>query len=105
VRILLITREHLELLRPVLAGRHDLQCAVLHEDGSPCLSGEGGELVHRGVHVSLGYWNDVEKTAERFRPAPGLPMPEMAVCIVGSYFLSPMVGCTIILPLPETLVR
>ena len=36
-----------------------------------------------GVHVSLGYWNDVEKTAERFKPAPGqlggLVMPEMVV--------------------------
>lgn len=56
---------------------------VVHEDGAPCAPGEEGELVHRGVHVALGYWNDVEKTAERFRPAPGLsaglPIPEMAV--------------------------
>jgi acyl-CoA synthetase (AMP-forming)/AMP-acid ligase II len=33
--------------------------------------------------VSLGYWNDPERTAERFRPAPGQPegltLPEMAV--------------------------
>jgi acyl-CoA synthetase (AMP-forming)/AMP-acid ligase II len=33
--------------------------------------------------VSLGYWNDPEKTAERFKPAPGQPqglvMPEIAV--------------------------
>ena len=39
--------------------------------------------MHRGALVSLGYWNDQEKTAERFRPAPGQPagltMPEMAV--------------------------
>ncbi len=56
---------------------------VVREDGSPCAPNEPGELVHRGVHVSLGYWNDVEKTAERFKPAPGqlggLVMPEMAV--------------------------
>jgi acyl-coenzyme A synthetase/AMP-(fatty) acid ligase len=26
--------------------------------------------VHRGALVSLGYWNDAEKTALRFRPAP-----------------------------------
>ena len=56
---------------------------VVRADGSPCAPGEPGELVHRGVHVSLGYWNDVEKTAERFKPAPGqpsgLPMPEIAV--------------------------
>ena len=56
---------------------------VVREDGTECAADEPGELVHRGVHVSLGYWNDVEKTAERFKPAPGqlsgLVMPEMAV--------------------------
>jgi acyl-CoA ligase (AMP-forming) (exosortase A-associated) len=56
---------------------------VVREDGTPCAPGEPGELVHRGVHVALGYWNDPEKTAERYKPAPGqpagLPMPEMAV--------------------------
>jgi len=39
--------------------------------------------VHRGVHVALGYWNDAEKTAERFKPVPaqlgGLVIPELAV--------------------------
>ncbi len=56
---------------------------VLREDGSPCAAGEPGELVHRGVHVSMGYWNDHEKTAERFKPVPshqsGLTIPELAV--------------------------
>jgi acyl-CoA ligase (AMP-forming) (exosortase A-associated) len=56
---------------------------VVREDGSSCDPGEPGELVHRGALVSLGYWNDPEKTAERFRPAPGQPaglvMPEIAV--------------------------
>jgi acyl-CoA ligase (AMP-forming) (exosortase A-associated) len=56
---------------------------VVREDGTPCAPGEEGELVHRGALVSLGYWNDAEKTAERFKPAPGQPpglmMPEMAV--------------------------
>ena len=56
---------------------------VVREDGTPCVPGEPGELVHRGALVSLGYWNDPEKTAERFKPAPGQPsgltMPEMAV--------------------------
>jgi acyl-CoA synthetase (AMP-forming)/AMP-acid ligase II len=56
---------------------------VVREDGTPCAPGEPGELVHRGALVSLGYWNDPEKTAERFRPAPnqpsGLVMPEIAV--------------------------
>jgi acyl-CoA ligase (AMP-forming) (exosortase A-associated) len=56
---------------------------VVREDGLPCAPGEPGELVHRGVHVALGYWNDPEKTSERYKPAPwqpaGLPIPEMAV--------------------------
>jgi len=56
---------------------------VVREDGMPCAPGEQGELVHRGALVSLGYWNDPEKTAERFKPAPGRPgglvMPEIAV--------------------------
>jgi acyl-CoA ligase (AMP-forming) (exosortase A-associated) len=56
---------------------------VVREDGTPCAPNEAGELVHRGALVSLGYWNDSEKTAERFKPAPGqasgLVMPEIAV--------------------------
>lgn len=60
---------------------------VLREDGSPCAPNEPGELVHRGALVSMGYWNDPEKTAERFKPlpmaipgrAPGLVLPEIAV--------------------------
>jgi acyl-CoA ligase (AMP-forming) (exosortase A-associated) len=56
---------------------------VVRQDGTACGPGEEGELVHRGAHVALGYWNDAEKTAERYKPAPGqltgLPMPEMAV--------------------------
>lgn len=56
---------------------------VVREDGTPCAPGEPGELVHRGALVSLGYWNDPEKTAERFKPAPNQPkelvMPEIAV--------------------------
>ncbi|WP_093554306.1 acyl-CoA ligase (AMP-forming), exosortase A system-associated [Pseudoduganella namucuonensis] len=55
---------------------------VLRPDGSECDAGEPGELVHRGALVSLGYWNDPAKTAERFKPypaAPGLAPTEMAV--------------------------
>jgi acyl-CoA ligase (AMP-forming) (exosortase A-associated) len=43
---------------------------VVRPDGTPCEAGEHGELVHRGALVSLGYWNDPERTAQRFRPAP-----------------------------------
>jgi acyl-CoA ligase (AMP-forming) (exosortase A-associated) len=56
---------------------------VVRGDGSRCRPGEPGELVHRGSLVAMGYWNDAERTAERFRPAPGqdpaLPLPEIAV--------------------------
>ncbi len=56
---------------------------VVREDGSECEPEEIGELVHRGSLVALGYWNDPQRTAERFRPAPGrplgLPLPEIAV--------------------------
>ena len=60
---------------------------VLREDGTPCAPGEPGELVHRGALVGMGYWNDAEKTAERFKPLPahtpgreaGLMLPEIAV--------------------------
>ena len=60
---------------------------VLREDGSPCAPDEPGELVHRGALVGQGYWNDAEKTAERYRLLPagapgrqaGLQLPEVAV--------------------------
>ncbi len=60
---------------------------VLREDGSVCGPDEPGELVHRGALVGMGYWNDAEKTAERYKPlapdAPGrqagLPLQEYAV--------------------------
>ncbi|MDC8756845.1 acyl-CoA ligase (AMP-forming), exosortase A system-associated [Janthinobacterium fluminis] len=56
---------------------------VLRPDGSACGSGEPGELVHRGALVAMGYWNDRERTAERFRPLPprqdGLALGELAV--------------------------
>ena len=39
-------------------------------DGTPCAPGEEGEFVHAGPLVAKGYWNDPERTAGRFRPAP-----------------------------------
>ena len=60
---------------------------VLRENGTPCAPDEPGELVHRGALVGQGYWNDAEKTAERYRLLPagvggrqaGLMLPEYAV--------------------------
>lgn len=65
----------------------NVEILVLREDGSECASDEPGELVHRGVLVGQGYWNDAEKTAERYRLLPdgvggrqaGLQLPEYAV--------------------------
>jgi acyl-CoA ligase (AMP-forming) (exosortase A-associated) len=55
---------------------------VLREDGSHCVPGEPGELVHRGALVSMGYWNDAERTAMCFKPIKthqhGLPIAEIA---------------------------
>lgn len=48
---------------------------VVRPDGTLCGPGEEGELVHRGPLVALGYWNDAERSAERFRPAPGEQPP------------------------------
>jgi acyl-CoA ligase (AMP-forming) (exosortase A-associated) len=43
---------------------------VVRADGSVADDGEPGELVHSGPLVAKGYWNDPQRTAERFRPAP-----------------------------------
>jgi len=43
---------------------------VVRPDGSEAARGEEGELVHAGPLVAAGYWNDPERTAERFKPAP-----------------------------------
>ncbi|WIT11326.1 acyl-CoA ligase (AMP-forming), exosortase A system-associated [Paucibacter sediminis] len=75
--------------RPDSIGRAipNAEILVLREDGSECAADEPGELVHRGALVGLGYWNDAEKTAERYRLLPaglggreaGLQLPEYAV--------------------------
>ena len=75
--------------RPDSIGRAipNAEVLVLRPDGTPCAPEEPGELVHRGALVALGYWNDPQTTAARFRPLPaaaaphaaGLPLPELAV--------------------------
>jgi acyl-CoA ligase (AMP-forming) (exosortase A-associated) len=40
---------------------------VIGSDGQPT---QTGELVHAGPLVAAGYWQDAERTAERFRAAP-----------------------------------
>jgi acyl-CoA ligase (AMP-forming) (exosortase A-associated) len=76
--------EHIDS-RPNSIGKAipNAEICVLRRDGTPCAPGEPGELVHRGALVSMGYWNDPVKTAERFKPFPGqsagLVFPEIAV--------------------------
>lgn len=49
--------------------------SVVREDGTPCIPGEPGELVHAGPLVAKGYWNNPQGTAERFRSAPDTKFP------------------------------
>jgi len=43
---------------------------VIGDDGRVTSTGEEGDLVHCGPLVAKGYWQDAERTAERFKPAP-----------------------------------
>ncbi|KTE22518.1 AMP-binding protein [Sphingopyxis sp. H050] len=43
---------------------------ICRPDGSVTDDNEPGELVHAGPLVAKGYWQDADRTAQRFRPAP-----------------------------------
>lgn len=43
---------------------------VVAPDGSEAVPEQDGELVHAGPLVAQGYWQDAERTAERFKSAP-----------------------------------
>ena len=43
---------------------------VVADDGTVASAGIEGELVHCGPLVAQGYWQDSERTAHRFKPAP-----------------------------------
>ncbi|RJX67008.1 acyl-CoA ligase (AMP-forming), exosortase A system-associated [Tsuneonella suprasediminis] len=43
---------------------------VVNDEGAIAAAGEEGELVHCGPLVAHGYWQDPERTDDRFRPAP-----------------------------------
>ncbi len=47
------------------------EVSVMKPDDTRAAPGEAGELVHSGPLVAQGYWQDAERTAQRFRPAPG----------------------------------
>ena len=46
------------------------EVVAVRPDGARAAPGEPGELVHAGPLVAQGYWQDAERTAQRFRPAP-----------------------------------
>ena len=63
-------------LNPTLVDKHPdsigtaipfAEIVVVGADGAPASQ---GELVHAGPLVAQGYWQDPERTAQRFRPAP-----------------------------------
>jgi acyl-CoA ligase (AMP-forming) (exosortase A-associated) len=43
---------------------------VVNDAGQIAANNEEGELVHCGPLVAHGYWQDAERTAERYKPAP-----------------------------------
>ncbi len=43
---------------------------VINDQGQVAAADEEGELVHCGPLVAQGYWQDPDRTAERFKPAP-----------------------------------
>lgn len=45
----------------------NVETCVVDDDDRPVPPGTVGEIVHRGPHVTLGYWKNPEKTAEAFR--------------------------------------
>lgn len=66
-------------LDPALADEHSdsvgtaiphAEVMIVRSDGKEAATNEEGELVHAGPLVAQGYWEDSEKTAERFKPAP-----------------------------------
>ena len=66
-------------LDPALVGIHPdsigtaiplAEVLVVRSDGSLTDADEPGELVHAGPLVAKGYWQDPDRTVQRFRPAP-----------------------------------
>ncbi len=58
-----------QMRKPGSAGRPaiNVETAIFDDEDRPVPPGVVGEIVHRGPHVTLGYWKNPEKTAEAFR--------------------------------------
>ena len=51
----------------------NVQIEVINKNGKVCKPGEEGELIHRGACIARGYWNNPEKTLERYKSNPLMP--------------------------------
>ena len=58
-----------QMRKPGSAGRPaiNVETRIVDDEDRPVPPGVVGEIVHRGPHVTLGYWKNPEKTAEVFR--------------------------------------
>ncbi len=58
-----------QVRKPGSAGRPaiNVETILVDDDGLPVPPGVEGEIVHRGPHITAGYWNDPGKTADAFR--------------------------------------
>lgn len=58
-----------QLTHPGSAGRPaiNVETLVVDDKDQPLPSGDVGEIVHRSLQATLGYWNKADKTAEAFR--------------------------------------
>ena len=45
----------------------NVETRLVDDNGRPVPAGLEGEIVHRSPHITAGYWNDPDKTAEAFR--------------------------------------
>ncbi|MEM7292910.1 MAG: acyl-CoA ligase (AMP-forming), exosortase A system-associated [Pseudomonadota bacterium] len=70
--------------RPTSMGKAipNTEILVVDSEGKRCKAGEVGELVHHGPTVSMGYWDQAEKTAELIRPHPDPPKGATVVPLV-----------------------
>lgn len=50
-----------------------VEILLVRDDLTPCDVNEVGQLVHAGPTVTLGYWNEPERTATVYRPHPLRP--------------------------------
>jgi acyl-CoA synthetase (AMP-forming)/AMP-acid ligase II len=83
-RVSYLPPEQLDI-RPTSIGRGmpNEEVWLVDDAGQRLPNGSSGELVVRGSHVMLGYWDKPEETAQRLRPGP---LPGEQVLYTGDLF-------------------